>query len=269
MTTNLHFDMLRLPWSQMIQVAFVDKFWCFVLPSWVFSVKRISLNKNRPPTKKFAVLPFPNCPLSAYYMTSWTFWGANIDFGLGKSWQQKLLRKELGRAGSREFGRAGSRELGRAGSRELGRAGSKEAGTAEALDFCGENLRFSTWLPQVSSGDLGEFLLLSMCWTFSKWSCDVFFFQDLYNRKTQPRAFFFHRNHRPGGKQQLLCISQGVDASTLSETISKFVRYLGLKMAVLPPAEVNQRHSSHKIPWDWYGICLPTWIRWFLWFSCR
>lgn len=146
--------------------------------------------KKPPTTKKFAVLPFPNCPLSAYYMTSWTFWGANIDFGLGKSWQQKLLRKELGRAGSREFGRAGSRELGRAGSRELGRAGSKEAGTAEALDFCGENLRFSTWLPQVSSGDLGEFLLLSMCWTFPKWSCDVFFFQDLYNRKTQPCVFF-------------------------------------------------------------------------------
>lgn len=161
----------------------------FCASQLVFSVKRISLKKTSH-HQKIAVLPFPNCPLSEYYMTSWTFWGANIDFGLGKSWQQKLLRKELGRAGSREFGRAGSRELGRAGSRELGRAGSKEAGTAEALDFCGENLRFSTWLPQVSSGDLGEFLLLSMCWTFSKWSCDVFFFQDLYNRKTQPRVFF-------------------------------------------------------------------------------
>ena len=164
-----------------------------------FFSERNFVEKNLPPPKNRSFAFPQKLPLSAYYMTSWTFWGANIDFGLGKSWQQKLLRKELGRAGSREFGRAGSRELGRAGSRELGRAGSKEAGTAEALDFCGENLRFSTWLPQVSSGDLGECLLLSMCWTFSKWSCDVFFFQDLYN-PVQPTAWCVtHRRHRQAG----------------------------------------------------------------------
>lgn len=231
----------------------------FCASQLVFSVKRISLKKTSH-HQKIAVLPFPNCPLSEYYMTSWTFWGANIDFGLGKSWQQKLLRKELGRAGSREFGRAGSRELGRAGSRELGRAGSKEAGTAEALDFCGENLRFSTWLPQVSSGDLGEFCCLVCVEHFP--NDPVMFSSFKISITVKPNRVFFFPSKSPARREATapLYLPRSRRLHSLGNHL-QVCQVPGLKMAVLPPAEVNQRHSSHKIPWDWsVYVYLHEWL---------